>query len=74
MSVRSEKPRILVFVLNYLPGYKSGGVLKTLANTVKWLADDYEFWIVTRDRDLGSAEPYPDVPVDQWLPVPWCAI
>lgn len=69
MTMVSAKPRILVFVLNYLPGYKSGGVLKTLANTVIWLSDDYEFWIVTRDRDLGSTEPYPDVPRDQWLPV-----
>ena len=69
MSLASTKPKILVFVLNYLPGYKSGGVLKTLANTVKWLGDDYEFWIVTRDRDLGSTEPYRDVPIDQWVPV-----
>jgi glycosyltransferase involved in cell wall biosynthesis len=69
MPMVSTKPRILVFVLNYLPGYKSGGVLKTLANTVAWLGDDFEFWIVTRDRDLGSEQPYSDVPVDQWLPV-----
>lgn len=69
MTMPSSKPKILVFVLNYLPGYKSGGVLKTLANTVIWLSDEYEFWIVTRDRDLGSEQPYPDVPVDRWLPV-----
>jgi glycosyltransferase involved in cell wall biosynthesis len=65
----SAKPKVLVFVRNYLPGFKSGGVLRTLANTVLWLGDDFEFWIVTRDRDLGDDKPYADVPVDQWLPI-----
>lgn len=61
-----NKPKILTFVSYYLPGYKAGGPLRTIANMVDHLSDDFEFWIVTRDRDLGDTEPYADVMVNQW--------
>ena len=61
-----NKSKILIFILNYLPGYKSGGVLRTIVNTVDWLSNNYEFWIVTRDRDLGSEKPYSDIKIDEW--------
>lgn len=64
-----NKRRVLVFVPNYLPGYKSGGILRTLVNTVDWLADDHEFWIVTRDRDLGEDQPFAGIDVHDWQPV-----
>ncbi len=61
-----SKPKILTFVSYYLPGYKAGGPLRTIANMVEHLSDDFEFWIVTRDRDLGDTELYADVMVSQW--------
>jgi glycosyltransferase involved in cell wall biosynthesis len=61
-----KKQKILIFILNYLPGYKSGGVLRTIVNTVVWLSNDYEFWIVTRDRDLGSDQPYSEININDW--------
>jgi glycosyltransferase involved in cell wall biosynthesis len=69
MMYLEKKPKVLVFVLNYLPGYKSGGVLRTIVNTVAWLNDDYEFWIVTRDRDLGSELPYSEIKLNEWQSV-----
>jgi len=62
------KPKILTFVSYYLPGYKAGGPLRTISNMVSDLGD-FEFWIVTRDRDLGDDAPYANVPVNKWLPV-----
>ncbi len=41
-----RKTKILVFIPNYLPGYKSGGILRSVVNTVDWLNNDFEFWIV----------------------------
>lgn len=61
-----NKPKILTFVGYYLPGYKAGGPLRTIANMVDRLHDDFEFWIVTRDRDLGDDVPYFDVLVNEW--------
>jgi glycosyltransferase involved in cell wall biosynthesis len=59
------KPRLLTFVSYYLPGYKAGGPPRSIKNLVQALAEDFEFLIVTRDRDLGDCEPYP-VAHDTW--------
>ncbi|MBD3842600.1 MAG: glycosyltransferase [Campylobacterales bacterium] len=66
MVFMKNKPKILTFVSYYLPGYKAGGPLRTIANMVDHLSNDFEFWIVTRDRDLGDEEPYTDINVNQW--------
>lgn len=60
------KLKIMSFVGFYLPGYKAGGPLRTIANMVDHLGDEFEFWIVTRDRDLGDALPYPGIQPNQW--------
>jgi len=60
---------ILTFIGNYLPGYKAGGILRTIVNTVDHLCDEFEFRIVTRDRDLGDDKPYTDIKLNQWQQV-----
>ncbi len=52
---------MLVFVPYYLPGYKSGGPVRSIANLVGRLGDDLRFVIVTADRDSGDGAPYPGV-------------
>lgn len=66
-----SKPIILTFVGNYLPGYKAGGILRSIANLVDNLSNCADFWIVTRDRDLGDHEPYSGITVDRWEPTPY---
>jgi len=65
----SRKSRILVFMGFYLPGFKAGGPIKTIFNMVEQLSDEYEFLIVTRDRDSADADSYVNVPLNQWVPV-----
>ncbi|WP_420129572.1 glycosyltransferase [Longimicrobium sp.] len=50
----------------YLPGYLGGGALRTLANMADQLADGLELRVITRDRDLGVAEPYPGLVPGAW--------
>jgi len=57
---------ILCFVNYYLPGYKAGGPIRTIANMVAQFDGDFEFLIVTRDRDISDIAPYPNVLIDQW--------
>jgi glycosyltransferase involved in cell wall biosynthesis len=61
-----RRPVILCFVAYYLPGYRSGGPVRTIANFVDHLGDEFDIRIVTRDRDALDTEPYPDVAVDAW--------
>ncbi len=60
-------PVILIICDYYLPGFESGGAMRTLVNMVDRLGDSYEFKIVTRDHDgpLNKA-PYPNVRINEW--------
>jgi len=60
------RPVVLTLVHYYLPGYKSGGPIRTIANLVDHLGDELDFRIVTADRDATDAVPYPNVTVDKW--------
>ena len=65
----SEKPIVLTFIGHYFPGNKSGGILRVTVNTVDHMCKEFEFRIVTRDRDLGENKPYPGIQAHQWLQV-----
>jgi glycosyltransferase involved in cell wall biosynthesis len=60
--------RILCFASYYLPGFKSGGPVRSISNMCDWLCNKYEFWIVTRNRDSGDAVPYANRPTGRWSP------
>jgi len=57
---------ILIFTKCYLPGYKSGGPIQTIANMVNAIGDQFEFRIVTMDRDSGDTRPYPSIETGCW--------
>ena len=48
-----------MFVGYYLPGFKSGGPVRTISNMVEWLGDEFDFKIITSNCDLGDTKPYP---------------
>jgi hypothetical protein len=50
--------RLLIFSDYYLPGFKAGGPIRSISNLCDSLKDEYEVYVVTRDRDLGSNEVY----------------
>lgn len=64
----SAEPRrtIAVCLRYYLPGYQSGGPVRTISNLVEHLGDEFDFRIVTSDRDIHDTQPYPDVVLDSW--------
>lgn len=65
----TQKTRILTFLGFYLPGFKAGGPVRTIANMMEVLGDEFDFWIVTRDRDLGDDFPYANVTQNKWCEV-----
>src|SRR5262245_37220511 len=64
--MQTKKPIILAFVRYYLPGYKSGGPVRTIANMVDRLGDYFDFRILTSDRDAFEEAPYANVLSDSW--------
>jgi glycosyltransferase involved in cell wall biosynthesis len=61
--------RVLAVIDHYLPGFRAGGPVRSVANLVHWLGRDFEFRIATRDRDLGVGAAYEQVPCCTWLEV-----
>lgn len=59
--------KILILCDYYLPGYKSGGGMRTIVNMVDRLKDRFEFFIITRDHDGKlDRQRYTNVKVNQW--------
>ena len=52
---------VLTFVKHYLPGYKSGGPVRSLANLVGWLGEEFRFVVLAWDRDSLDERPYPGI-------------
>ncbi len=61
-----DNPVVLTFIDYYLPAYRAGGALRTLANMVEHLGDSLSFRIITRNRDFGSEVPYADCDSETW--------
>ena len=60
------KLRILIIISHYLPGERAGGPVRSIVNMIAHLADDFEFWIITRDRDVGDSAAYPEISHGTW--------
>jgi glycosyltransferase involved in cell wall biosynthesis len=64
-----SRPVIFTLLGYYLPGYKAGGPIRSIANLVAVLGREFCFRIVTSDRDLGDTSAYPGVEPDRWVRV-----
>jgi len=64
-----RRPKILVVLGAYLPGYKAGGPLRSIENLVAALGNEFDFRILTSNHDEGDLAPYPGVVTNRWVPV-----
>jgi glycosyltransferase involved in cell wall biosynthesis len=62
----TDKPHLLIFTDWYVPGYKAGGPIQSVATLTKQLGNDIDFKIITTDRDFKSNKPYDNVKVNEW--------
>ncbi|MDB4948261.1 MAG: glycosyl transferase, group 1 [Gemmatimonadetes bacterium] len=60
------RPTVLVLTEFYLPAYRVGGPVRSLANLVERLGDRIRFRIVATPFDLGGTEPLPGIVPDAW--------
>src|ERR1035441_1964022 len=67
-GVRS-RPTVLILLCFYVPGYKSGGPIRTISNLVRKLGNEFDFKIITSDRDFGDNAPYAGIEPNQWASV-----
>lgn len=61
--------KILIVMGGYLPGYKYGGPVQTVKNMTDCLGDEYDFRVLTVDRDYGDNTAYSNIRYDDWNPI-----
>jgi glycosyltransferase involved in cell wall biosynthesis len=59
--------RILLFADWYEPGFKAGGPIRSCVNFVRSMSENYQVFVFTSDRDLGSTQPYEGVRTGEWV-------
>jgi len=67
--MNNKKASILTFVPYYLPGYKSGGPIRSIKNMVERMSRNFNFKIVTSDRDATDTSSYNGIKSDTWIRV-----
>jgi len=60
--------KVCIFIDWYIPGYKAGGPVKSLALLIEKLSktEQYEFYVICRNTDYMDKQPYATVVSDQW--------
>jgi len=59
--------KILILAGYYLPGYKAGGPIQSIKNLVENFKNEYEFYILSNDRDLGDEFPFSNIETGTWI-------
>ncbi len=65
----NTKSSILVLTAHYLPQTRSNGPAKSVDGIIQRLYHDFDFRVLTADRDIGDLQPPPDVQVGSWQSV-----
>ncbi|SFC38927.1 Glycosyltransferase involved in cell wall bisynthesis [Parapedobacter composti] len=63
------KPKILITVNSYLPGFKSGGPVQSISCLADLLSKDYIVTVITNDRDTLSESAYPNIRTNARNPI-----
>lgn len=60
------KPKILIFIDWYKPGFKAGGPIRSISNLVDQLYDKAELFIITSNCDYLENIPYNTIKTEEW--------
>ncbi len=68
------KTKVLILLAHYTPGTKIGGPLTSIKNITSNLAEYFDFYILTFDRDFRETLPYPKIITNIWVKLDNCQI
>ena len=62
-----KKTKILVFIDWFSPAYKAGGPIRSIVNLIDHCQNDFDFHVITGDRDLGDEYPFKEIVLNSWI-------
>ena len=54
--------RVLITYNYFLPAYKAGGPIQSIANLIRNISGEFEIFVITSNRDLGEKDPIDVIP------------
>lgn len=57
---------VIIFIDWFLPGYKAGGPVRSVANLISHLSDKYKFLIITTNTDYLENQAYKNIESNKW--------
>jgi glycosyltransferase involved in cell wall biosynthesis len=70
MTSGNPKKKVLVFIDWFLPGDKAGGPVRSCANLIDHLGNEFDFSVITRDTDYTETKSYSGIQSDSWNILP----
>ena len=64
--IKKNKKTILCFVNYYIPGYKAGGPIRSIANIVETFGDKFDIKIICANHDDLDIKPYKNIKSNSW--------
>jgi glycosyltransferase involved in cell wall biosynthesis len=61
-----NKPKVLIFIDWYTPGYKAGGPVQSVANLIDNLKNHFSFSVITRNTDYCETQAYTQIESNKW--------
>src|ERR1051326_2221308 len=65
MTLKTKK-KILLFIDWFTPGFRAGGPIASCVNLIDHLRYEFDFFVVTSDKDYMSDVPYKEIERDKW--------
>ena len=66
MPTKKNK-KILICIDWFEPAYKAGGPVRSIKNMLELLKSDFDFYILTSDRDHGDEQAFENVELNTWI-------
>jgi glycosyltransferase involved in cell wall biosynthesis len=64
--LNTRRPKILITFPFFLPAFKAGGPIQSIANLCRQLSDEFEFFIVCGDRDMYDPNLLSGITRNEW--------
>ncbi|QNK77422.1 glycosyltransferase [Winogradskyella sp. PAMC22761] len=64
----TKKKKVLICIDWFLPAYKAGGPIQSIANLVNHTKDDFDYYIATSNADLYEPLDLPETSLNKWIP------
>jgi glycosyltransferase involved in cell wall biosynthesis len=61
------RKRILIFIASFLPGFRAGGPVRSIANFSALLKNEFDIYIVTSNHEYEEKKPYPNIKSNEWF-------